>query len=217
MREINAMIHIENELIDEACGRVLDCVERRGWGADTDVIFTTDHGELQGDYGLIFKGPYHCDALMRLPLIWRPAPAAAVSSATVTAPVGHVDLAQTFCRIAGIEEPDWVEGQALPVSNEDAVAQRRQRVLTEWDSEHGPVEMHIRTIYRDGYVCSAYEKGSLYDGTEGELYDLSTDPDARVNLWDDPARRILRTDLVADLYDSLPPRRTPRLERGAPV
>ena len=77
--------------------------------------------------------------------------------------------------------------------------------------------MHIRTIYRDGYMCSAYEKGSLYDGTEGELYDLNTDPDARVNLWDDPCATNLRTDLVADLYDNLPPRRTPRLIRGAPV
>ena len=74
VREINAMNHIENELIDDACGRVLACIERRGWGDDTDVLFTTDHGEFQGDYGLLFKGPYHCDALMRLPLIWRPAP-----------------------------------------------------------------------------------------------------------------------------------------------
>ena len=93
---------------------------RHAWsgaaGAPTPTcIFTTDHGELQGDYGLIFKGPYHCDALMRLPLIWRPAPAARVPQCTVTAPVGHVDLAQTFCRIAGIDEPDWVEGQTLPV------------------------------------------------------------------------------------------------------
>jgi arylsulfatase A-like enzyme len=217
VREINAMNHIENELIDDACGRVLRCIERRGWSEDTDVIFTTDHGELQGDYGLLFKGPYHCDALLRLPLIWRPAPSANVAPARVSAPVGHVDLAQTFCRIAGIDEPAWVEGRALPVSDDEAQAQRRQRVLTEWDSQHGPVDIHIRTIYRDGYLCSAYEKGSLYEGTEGELYDLTTDPDARVNLWADSTRRSLRTDLVADLYDSLPRRRTPRLERGAPV
>ncbi len=38
------------------------------------MVFTTDHGELQGDFGLLFKGPYHVDALMRLPLVWRPAP-----------------------------------------------------------------------------------------------------------------------------------------------
>ena len=32
---------------------------------------TTDHGELGGDFGLLFKGPYHVDGLMRLPLVWR--------------------------------------------------------------------------------------------------------------------------------------------------
>ena len=52
-------------------------VDRRGWTADTDVFFTTDHGELQGDFGLMFKGPFHTDSLMRLPMVWRPAPSAA--------------------------------------------------------------------------------------------------------------------------------------------
>ena len=69
---------MENELIDEALGRVLDHMASRGWASDTDVIFTTDHGELQGDFGLLFKGPYHCEALMHLPMIWRPAPSAGV-------------------------------------------------------------------------------------------------------------------------------------------
>src|SRR5690606_20109888 len=74
VREINALTHIENELIDEAIGRVLAAVDRKGWSADTDVVFTTDHGELQGDNGLLFKGAYHVEALMHVPLIWRPAP-----------------------------------------------------------------------------------------------------------------------------------------------
>ena len=72
VRDINALTHIENELIDEACGRVLDWLEARGQLANTDVFFTTDHGELQGDFGLLFKGPYHVDALMRLPFIGYP-------------------------------------------------------------------------------------------------------------------------------------------------
>ena len=33
------------------------------------MIYTTDHGELQGDFGFIYKGPFHVDALVRLPLI----------------------------------------------------------------------------------------------------------------------------------------------------
>ena len=87
VREINAMNHIENELIDEACGRVLDWLEAHGRLENTDVFFTTDHGELQGDFGLMFKGPYHVDALMHLPFIWQPAPVATLSSQS--APRSH--------------------------------------------------------------------------------------------------------------------------------
>ena len=217
IREINALNHIENELIDDACGRVLDYLVTRGWADDTDVIFTTDHGELQGDFGLLFKGAYHTDALMRVPLIWRPAPSAGVPPASVSAPVGHVDLASTFCAITGTQALPTMEGLPLPISDRDAAAQDRQRVLTEWESEHGPVSLKLNTIYRDGFICTRFEAGSLYDGSEGELYDLSTDPGARHNLWGDPARASLKSDLLADLRDQLPPPRKPRLPRTAPV
>ena len=217
IREINAYTHIENELIDDACARVFDYLRDRGWEADTDIIFTTDHGELQGDYGLLFKGAYHVDSLMRLPLIWRPAPNANIPAAEVTAPVGHLDLAQTFCQIAGIGEPDWVEGKPLPLSEQDAQDQQRQRVLTEWESEHGPVSLNLQTIYQDDWVCSRYGKSSLYEGTEGELYNLSDDPGSLVNLWDDPAYASLKGDLIAALNDSLPAPREPKLARLAPV
>ena len=217
VREVNAMVHVENELIDEACARVLTRVAERGWLDDTDVIFTTDHGELQGDFGLLFKGPYHVDALMRLPLIWRPAPSAGVAPAVVTAPVGHLDLAPTFCAIAGVTPPEWMEGRALPTSPEEAVAQRRERVLTEWDSVHAQGEMSLRTIYRDGFVCTTYAEGTFHDGTEGELYDLADDPYQQVNLWADATRRPLRDDLVDDLVANLPTAREPQLACVAPV
>ena len=73
VREVNARNAVECELIDEALGRVLARIDERGWADEVDVVFTTDHGELQGDFGLLFKGPYHVDALMRVPLVWRPA------------------------------------------------------------------------------------------------------------------------------------------------
>ena len=122
VREVNARNAVECELIDEALGRVLAAIEQRGWTDDVDVIFTTDHGELQGDFGLLFKGPYHVDALMRLPLIWRPAPSARVAPAVVTAPVGLVDLAPTFCAIAGIDAAATMQGRALPIDDADADA-----------------------------------------------------------------------------------------------
>ena len=236
VREINALVHVKNELIDEACGRVLATVAARGWDADTDVFFTTDHGELQGDFGLLFKGPYHVDALMRVPLIWRPAPSAKMSAAEISEPVGHLDLAPTFCAIAGVPIPDWMQGSALPTTTGSS----RERAITEWDSQFAQLGMHLRSIYRDGYVCTVYEPTTRdtgfdlsrayqalrittplpdirYDGSEGELYDLRNDPLQWRNLWSDPSHAKLKSDLIADLYDNLPPARTPQLTVEAPA
>ncbi len=99
IREIAAKTHVMNELIDEACGRVVDYIAARGWLDDTDIFFTADHGELQGDFGLLFKGPFHVDALMRLPFIWRPAPSAELPAGVeVSDPVQQIDLTATICR-----------------------------------------------------------------------------------------------------------------------
>jgi arylsulfatase A-like enzyme len=237
IREINARVHVMNELIDEATGRVLAAVEQHGWTADTDVIFTTDHGELQGDYGLVYKGPYHTDSLMRLPMVWRPAPSAGVTPAEVTAPVGQVDLAPTFCEIAGIPTAEWMQGSAFPTSDASANGSN-ERVLCEWDSQFPGFGMHLRSMYRDGYLVTVYDEstdgqpnglekrwgdqvlkpcGVHYDGTEGELYKLDEDPHQFHNLWDDPAAKAVKEDLVADLHDAFAPIPRRVLEVEAPA
>ena len=226
IREVLARTHVMNELIDEATGRVIDAIAQRGWLDDTDIIFTTDHGELGGDFGLLYKGPYHTDALMRLPFVWRPAPSAGVAPAEVTDPVGQIDLAPTFCAIAGIEPAEWMQGRALPTVDG---AGTHERALCEWDSQFPGFGMHMRSIVRDGWSLTTYEEstdgqpnglekawgeqvltpcGIHYDGTEGELYRLDEDPFQFRNLWDDPGSQSIKSDLVADLYDSLPRERT---------
>ncbi|HEY4333263.1 MAG TPA: sulfatase-like hydrolase/transferase [Ilumatobacteraceae bacterium] len=217
LREVNARNAVECELIDEALGRVMSAISARGWGADLDVLYTTDHGELQGDFGLLFKGPYHVDGLMRLPLVWRPAPSAGATASTVSRPVGLVDLAPTFCAIAGIDAPTWMEGRALPSDDLDADTRGFERVLTEWDSELFGVAVHLRTITRDGWVCTTYQPGYSHDGTEGELYDLSDDPLQQRNRWNDPALAALQSDLLADLWDHQPQQRHPLRRVEAPV
>jgi hypothetical protein len=91
--------------------------------------------------------------------------------------------------------------------------------------------MHIRTIYRDGWICTAYEPSSneglfgradrepeiVYEGTEGELYNVDEDPVQWHNRWDDPSCASIRSDLVASLYDELPAYREPRLYPEAPT
>ncbi len=135
VREVSALIHVENELIDDALGRVMTRIDERGWGGDTDVVFTTDHGELQGDFGLLFKGPYHVDALMRVPLVWRPAPSAGVTP-------GRGRRARRPCRPGahllrdrrGRRCPSGPRARPLP----DAPGSDRQWAITEWDSAIPP-------------------------------------------------------------------------------
>jgi len=236
---------VMNELVDEACGRVLDRVAARGWGERTDVVFTTDHGELQGDFGLLYKGPFPTDALMRLPLVWRPAPSQGVAPAVVTDPVGQVDLAATFCAIAGVDPLPSMQGAPLPVADGSP---GRERALCEWDSQFPGHGLHLRTVYRDGWLCTVYEPSTVgqptgleqafgdrvlrpsgveyrkaFDGpggvgiATGELYDVVDDPHQWRNRWDDPTVRAHRDALIDDLYAALAPLEVRHLDVEAPA
>lgn len=219
VREVNALNAVEVELIDEAVGRVLAAVEARGWGQDVDVIFTTDHGEFQGDFGFLFKGPYHVDALLRLPLIWRPARSSAPVASVVTAPVSLVSLAATFLQVAGQPAPYWLEGAALPVSDADAETRSFDATVTEWDSEIFGVSVHVRSILTREHLYSEYGAGTSHDGSEGELYDLGDDPLQRVNRFSDPAYvgvRALLHDRLRD-HEMRPGDRAIRGELMSPV
>jgi len=195
VREVNALNAIEVELIDEAIGRVLKAIEAKGWDQDVDVIFTSDHGELQGDFGLLFKGPYHVDALMRLPLIWRPAPSTKSPTSVVHAPVSLVSLAATFLDVAGQPAPPWVEGAVLPRSDEEARSRSIESTITEWDSVFFGVDVHVRSVVTRDYLYTEYLPGTMHDGSEGELYELNDDPLQRINRFDDPQYRDARATL----------------------
>jgi arylsulfatase A-like enzyme len=218
VREVNAMVHIQNELVDEAVARIIAMLRAKGWYDDVDVVFTTDHGEFQGDFGLLFKGPYHVDSLMRLPLIWRPAPSRTkVAPTTVDTPVGLVSLAATFAEIAGLRRPSYTEAERLPLSDSESNALGHQRVLTEWDSVLFGKIVSLRTITRGSWVCTATLPGTVHDGTDGELYNLADDPLQHVNLWHDPSHRAVRDDLLDDMWRNLPTASAPRRACDAPV
>ena len=57
----------------------------------------------------------------------------------------------------------------------------------------------------------------LYDGTEGELYDVDDDPHQWRNLWSDPQFAKLRRTSIDDLYGHMPPPVSRRSSRSADV
>ena len=118
------------------------------------------------------------------------------------------------------------------------ISARRERVLTTFDSQFSKVGMHLRTIFREGWLCTVYRRrthaaggrfplywaiwgrGSQvpsYRGCEGELYNVIEDPQQWHNRWNDASLRALRDDLIADLETNLPPARWPARPVSAPT
>ncbi|MCJ8336291.1 MAG: sulfatase-like hydrolase/transferase, partial [Epibacterium sp.] len=209
VREINARIHIMNELVDEAIGNVLDKLAERGWLEDTHIIFTSDHGSMQGDYGMMFKGPFHVDSLIRIPLIWRPASGFDFDKGRTSQPVSLLDLAPSFCKAAGVSSGDWMQGDVLPL-HQNA---ERDFVICEWDQDCRGVHIQISSIVSEDYICSRYARTNRYPSGDGELYSYADDPHQQNNLWDDPTYRTVRDTLLKKLDENLPPRRAEKLER----
>ena len=70
-------------LIDDQIGEILAVIEARGELDNTVIAFTSDHGEMNGDHGLIYKMNFY-DGALRVPLIIRVPAARTASSATVS-------------------------------------------------------------------------------------------------------------------------------------
>ena len=68
-QEVIASYYAMIELIDENIGRLFDALEETGQRENTVIIFTSDHGEMLGDHGLLLKGCRFYEGLVRVPLI----------------------------------------------------------------------------------------------------------------------------------------------------
>jgi arylsulfatase len=58
-------------LIDDQIAALFDVLHRRGEYDDTLIVFTSDHGEMNGDHGLIYKANF-LDPILKIPLIVKP-------------------------------------------------------------------------------------------------------------------------------------------------
>ncbi len=191
------MVHF----VDECVGKIMSELDRLGLRERTIVVFTADHGELLGDHGLIYKGPYLYQPLVKTPLIVS-VPRLTQSPATSDALVGHVDLFPSLLEILGEERPESLQGYSfLPLLSGERQS-TRQTVLTEFHDDyrqHGiePI-FNLKCIHHDRWKLVHY----CYR-TCGELYDLREDPDESHNLYDDPAYRGTVRDLEAVLLDEI--------------
>lgn len=99
IRCIKAYYYATISFIDFQIGRILNTLEKTGMMDDTLVIFTSDHGELLGDYGSFGKRSMH-DACAKVPLLVR-FPERFPAGITCNTPVSLVDIAPTILHATG--------------------------------------------------------------------------------------------------------------------
>lgn len=56
--------------VDYQVGRVLDTLASLDLKDNTIVLFTSEHGDFMGEYGMVRKGMFLYDALLHVPFIW---------------------------------------------------------------------------------------------------------------------------------------------------
>ena len=81
--------------MDQQIGRILSSLDDAGLAEDTVVVFTTDHGHFLGQHGLIAKGAFHYEDLIRVPFLVRwpgrvPAGRAVERAAVHGRPLAHL-------------------------------------------------------------------------------------------------------------------------------
>ena len=198
-KSLQAAYYAMIKLIDDQVGRILETLEETGQCEQTVILFTSDHGEMLGDHGLIQKGCRFYDGLVRVPLIfsW---PGHFESGLKSDALVELLDKAPTLLELAGLEVPDGMQGRSLlPIlQGEVSGDHHRDFVRCEYYDAVDMPDGTFATMYRD-----RSHKLVVYHGhRHGELYDLEADLDEFENLWDKRSSQGLKLDLMKRSYDS---------------
>jgi len=173
-------------LIDDQIADILEVIERRGDLDNTVVAFVSDHGEMNGDFNLLYKHNF-LDPAVRIPFIVRRPPCAdAPTGAVSNAMVELRDLGATLVDLAGGVAVEGSRARSLVPALSDPARAHRRYVLAKLRNE---------TMLADArWKLAANRSGEAY-----MLYDHLTDPHETRNLaglaeYDDIAKRlILRT------------------------
>lgn len=184
----------KTELYDRNVGVVLNELKKRGLWDNTIVIVTSDHGDMDTNHKLIYKGPFLYEHMVRIPLMIRvPAQFRGTEARRVAdLDVVNVDIAPTIRDICGLS-PVKCDGISLAPTLTGSKKQRaRDFVIGQYYSKQkwaNPIRM-IRTH------AFKFNRHIRYGD---ELYDLKNDPHELRNLANDPKSADIKAELVRKL------------------
>jgi len=168
-------------LIDDYVGKLLEVMEQKGLLDNTLIIYTSDHGEMLGDFSRHGKSLFY-EQVAHVPLIARPPGGCA--GRHVDSLMEVMDLAPTILDYAGIAKPREMQAITFRPILEGGEG-GHDYVLSEYTTNNQSFSGKCLVGKRYKYILWDMEDG-------GEFYDLQEDPRELRNLYYDPAHRAER-------------------------
>lgn len=175
-------------LIDYWVGQLLGTLRKSGFADNTWVLFTSDHGEMLGDLGLMGKTVFF-EPSVHIPLLIHSPEA---MSQKYDQLVQQVDLTNTLLDIGGVGMFDDSLGRSLkPIVSEATHDETRQAAFSELFGES--------TVITDRYKLTVKTETQ----EPSQLIDRTETPDESRNLADDPEYTNVRQELVERYLEPL--------------
>lgn len=191
-------------MIDDSVGEILSTLKKLGLEDDTMVVYTSDHGDMMGDHGMILKGWIPYQGILRVPMIIKVP--GMTTGGVCESLISSVDLAPTIlsvCNTEGERPSPVLQGIDVTPMLEDPAVALRDCCLIEVDEidrdAAGPRPDFQPSAGRLKYLMTGRYSLVIYDGFPGygDLFDLQEDPHELNNLWDQAPE--LRAELVEKL------------------
>jgi len=188
------------EEVDTHIGTLVDEFIDSGFGPNSWIILTTDHGDMGGEHGIPFKGPYMYEGVTHVPLLIIPPQERFAGKGkgrlgtSSYAPnsrrelVSLIDLVPTILDLAGAPADPRLPGKSLIPAVLNKPGSGHDAVFCEWH-QAGKMVTPIRMIR------SGKWKYNLYLKNGAELYNLETDPHEMKNLAGDPRFAAIQEEL----------------------
>lgn len=192
-REWRALYYAKVSLIDHWVGEIRDAVDAEHSLDETMFVYTSDHGEMAGDHGMVGKR-VHLANSVRIPLIvdW---PERGTDGGQTDALAELIDVVPTVLRAAGVEDPaadaDGVDLTPVLEDPDDPEREPRDVVLSEIADREGQIKTMIATKSHR-YALDGDGEGYL-------LFDRDEQPDELTNYVGHPEY----SDVEAELRDRL--------------
>lgn len=187
--------------LDDNVGKILGALEETGVSGETEVIYTSDHGDNMGARGLWGKSTFYEEAVA-VPMIIK-GPGIEAGSVCET-PVTLVDCAATLVENMGVKVPQNWPGQNL------------DRIAAE---SYDPERIVFSEYHAAGAISGAFmlRKGQYkyvyYVGYPAQLFDLENDPEELTDISSLSEMRELIAQFKTELYDICDPEEVDRLAK----